>query len=142
MADCRDPPPSEWTPVVGSRSQEVSDGRTSTLGDEVDWGRLIWKFLRESAVPRIGIRLSGARVTRQYIDRLPPDRLLFSGFAQHVPTAPHGLQVILAVRGVGELLPQFADEHLNDLLFGFVDAAIKVVEKHCLGQCRAFAKAQ
>jgi hypothetical protein len=24
-----EPPPFEWTPVVGSRSQEVSDGRTS-----------------------------------------------------------------------------------------------------------------
>ena len=25
-----EPPPNEWTPVVGSQSQEVSDGRTST----------------------------------------------------------------------------------------------------------------
>jgi hypothetical protein len=25
-----EPPPNEWTPVVGSKSQEVSDGRTST----------------------------------------------------------------------------------------------------------------
>ena len=33
----REPPPIEWTPVVGSESQEVSDGRTSTT---VVYGRL------------------------------------------------------------------------------------------------------
>jgi hypothetical protein len=32
-----EPPPTWWTPVVGSQSQEVSDGRTSTT---VVYGRL------------------------------------------------------------------------------------------------------
>src|SRR5262245_20587385 len=64
------------------------------------------------------------------------------GFAQHVPAAPHRLQVVLAVRGIGEFLAQLADEHVNDLLFGFVEAAIKMVEKHFLCQRGALVKAQ
>jgi hypothetical protein len=52
------------------------------------------------------------------------------GLAQHVAAAPHGLDVILAVRSVGELLAQFADENVDNLQLRLVHAAVEVVEEH------------
>ena len=46
----------------------------------------------------------------------------------------------LAVRGVGELLAQLADEDVDDLEFRLVHAAIEMVEEHLLGQRRPFAQ--
>ncbi len=45
-------------------------------------------------------------------------------------------------RGVGELLAQLADEHVDDLELRLVHAAIEMVEEHLLGQRRALAKAE
>ena len=59
-----------------------------------------------------------------------------------VTAAPHGLDVVLAVRGVGELLAQFADEDVDDLQLRLVHAAIEIIEKHLLGERGAFAQRQ
>src|SRR5262249_44843409 len=69
-------------------------------------------------------------------------RLVIRRLAQHVAAAPHRLDVVLAARGVGELLAQLADEDVDDLELRLVHAAIEVVEEHFLGQGRAFAQAQ
>src|SRR5438132_12638225 len=68
--------------------------------------------------------------------------LVLGRLAQHVAAAPHGLDVVLAARGVGELLAQLADEHVDDLELGLVHAAVEVVEEHLLGQGRALAQAE
>ncbi len=49
---------------------------------------------------------------------------------------------MVAIGGHGQLLAQFADEDVDDLQFGFVHAAIQVVEEHFLGERRALAQAQ
>src|SRR6516225_328407 len=68
--------------------------------------------------------------------------LVVRRLAQHVTAAPHGLDVVLAVGRIRELLAQLADEDVDDLELGLVHAAVEVVEKHLLGQRRAFAQAQ
>src|SRR5262245_7735406 len=65
--------------------------------------------------------------------------LVLGRLAQHVAAAPHRLDVVLAVGGVGELLAQLADEDVDDLELGLVHAAVEVVEEHLLGQRRALA---
>src|SRR5262245_28921834 len=60
--------------------------------------------------------------------------LVVARLAQHVAPAPHGLDVVFAVRRIRQLLAQLADEHVDDLQFGFVHATIEVVEEHLLGQ--------
>ena len=60
--------------------------------------------------------------------------------AQHIAAAPDGLDVVLAPGGVRELLAQLADEHVDDLEFGLVHAAIEMIEEHLLGQRRALAE--
>src|SRR5215471_16082424 len=64
-------------------------------------------------------------------------RLVVRRLAQHIAAAPDGLDVVLAVRRVGELLAQLADEHVDDLEFGLVHAAVEMVEEHLLGEGRA-----
>src|SRR5215475_288830 len=49
---------------------------------------------------------------------------------QYIATPPHRLDVIPAVRCIGELLAQLADEHVDDLEFRLIHAAVEVVEKH------------
>jgi hypothetical protein len=66
-------------------------------------------------------------------------RLILGRFAQHLATAPHGLDVVLAVRGAGQLLAQLADEDVDDLDLRLVHAAVEIVKKHLLGECRALA---
>src|SRR5262249_29381895 len=61
-------------------------------------------------------------------------RLVLGRLAQHVATAPHRLNVVLAARGVGELLAQLADEDVDDLELGLVHAAVKVIEEHLFGE--------
>src|SRR6516162_11057286 len=53
-----EPPPNEWTPVVGSESQEVSDGRTST---SVVYGRLQAASGRSCGIKWPLDRISGER---------------------------------------------------------------------------------
>ena len=65
---------------------------------------------------------------------------LFVRVAQHIAAAPYGLDVIFAAAGMAELLAQLADEDVDDLEFGFVHAAVKVVEEHFLGQRGALAE--
>src|SRR5215831_16532921 len=67
-------------------------------------------------------------------------RLVVRRLAQHIAAAPDGLDVVLAVRRVGELLAQLADEHVDDLEFGLVHAAVEMVEEHLLGEGRALAQ--
>src|SRR5579864_3428161 len=60
--------------------------------------------------------------------------------AQHVAAAPHRLDEVAPLRGVGELLAQLADEDVDDLQLRLVHAAIEMVEEHFLGERRALAK--
>jgi hypothetical protein len=62
--------------------------------------------------------------------------------AQHVASSPHRLDVGFAARGGGQLLPELADEDVDDLQLGLVDAAIEVVEELLLGQGLALAERQ
>src|SRR5215831_10093883 len=50
--------------------------------------------------------------------------LVVGRLAQHVTAAPHRLDVVLAVRRIGQLLAQLADEHVDDLELGLVHAAV------------------
>src|SRR5215467_11414440 len=68
------------------------------------------------------------------------DLCVVGGLAQHIAAAPHRLDVVFAVRRVGELLAQLADEHVDDLELGLVHAAVEMVEEHLLGQRRALAE--
>src|SRR5215471_19708137 len=69
-------------------------------------------------------------------------RLVVRRLAQHIAAAPDGLDVVLAVRRVGELLAQLADEHVDDLELRLVHAAVEMVEEHLLGERRAFAQGE
>src|ERR1700730_6738665 len=60
-------------------------------------------------------------------------RLILARLTQHIAAAPHGLDVVLAVRSAGELLAQLADEDVDDLDLGLVHPAVEIVEKHLLG---------
>ncbi len=60
--------------------------------------------------------------------------------AQHVAAAPHSLDEVAALGGVGELLAQLADEDVDDLQLGLVHAAIEVVEEHFLGEGGSLAE--
>src|SRR5215468_11191945 len=62
--------------------------------------------------------------------------------AQHIATAPDGLDEVAAFGGIGELLAQLADEDIDDLQFRFVHAAIEMIEEHLLGQRGALAQAE
>src|SRR5262249_22754049 len=69
-------------------------------------------------------------------------RLVLSRLAQHIAAPPHRLDVILAVRGAGELLAQLAHKNVNNFALRLVRTAIEVVQEHVLGQGRFFAQAQ
>src|SRR5215203_3916398 len=60
--------------------------------------------------------------------------------AQDVASPPDRLDVVLALRSVGELLAKLADENVDDLEFRLVHAAIEMVQEHLLRQRRAFAE--
>ena len=59
---------------------------------------------------------------------------------EHVAAAPDRLDVVLAAGGLGQLLAQLADEHVDDLELGLVHAAVEMVEEHLLGQRGALAQ--
>src|SRR5271166_7104956 len=65
------------------------------------------------------------------------ERFVLERIAQHMAAAPKRLHEILAVRCVGELLAQLADENVDDLAFGLIHPAVEMVEEHFLGQRRA-----
>src|SRR6478752_7185099 len=67
-------------------------------------------------------------------------RLFLVRLPQHVAAAPHRLDVVLAVRGVRQLLAKLADEHVDDLQFGLVHAAVEMIEEHLLGERGALAE--
>lgn len=52
------------------------------------------------------------------------------------------MNVVVAFGCRLDFLAQFADKDVNNLEFRLVHTAIKVVEEHFLGQCRAFAQRQ
>src|SRR6202166_1563543 len=60
--------------------------------------------------------------------------------AQHIATAPHGLDEVAAFGSIGELLAQLADEDVDDLQFRLVHAAIEMVQEHFLDQRGALAE--
>src|SRR6185436_3180156 len=93
--------------------------------------------------------LAGSGTIRSWEGAKPARRNLSSGgdalfgfrrLAQHIAAAPDGLDVVLALRRIRELLAQLADEHVDDLQFGLVHAAVEMVEEHLLGQRRALAE--
>src|ERR1700712_3033690 len=67
-------------------------------------------------------------------------RLRLFGLAQHIATAPDGLDIIVSAAGEAELLAKLADEDVDDLQFRLVHAAVKVVQEHFLGQRGALAQ--
>src|SRR5947207_895825 len=54
-------------------------------------------------------------------------RLVLGRLAQHIAASPHRLDVILTVRGAGELLAQLAHKNVNNFALRLVRAAIEVV---------------
>ena len=67
---------------------------------------------------------------------------VFLGIAQHIAPAPDGLDVVVALGGLRQLLAQLADEDVDDLQFRLVHAAVEMVQEHLLGQRGALAQAQ
>src|SRR5262245_25460557 len=59
---------------------------------------------------------------------------------QHIAATPDRLDIVLAPGRGGELFPQLADEHVDDLELGLVHAAIEMVQEHLLGERRALAE--
>src|SRR4051794_29124076 len=66
-------------------------------------------------------------------------RLVLVRLAHLITAAPHGLDVVLAVRGVIELLANLADKNVNDLDLRLVHPAVKIVEEHLLRKRRTLA---
>ena len=108
--------------------------------------------LRTDVRPGRGVR-SRARgpsgPIQKTVTRGPPRRGLLavrrlsgSALAQHVAAAPHRLDEVLAAGRDRQLLPQLADEHVDDLELGLVHAAIEVIEEHLLGERGALAQRQ
>ena len=64
------------------------------------------------------------------VDRIPQD----------VPASPHGFDMMIAAGRRRQLLAQLADEHIDDLQFRLVHAAVEMVEEHLLGEGRALAQ--
>src|SRR5262245_16682948 len=56
------------------------------------------------------------------------------GSRSMVAAAPHRLDGVLALRRVGELQALLPDEHVDDLEFLLVHAAVEMIEEHLLGQ--------
>src|SRR3954471_23711502 len=108
------------------------------------------KLARPTKKPRLapGLFLCGPAVhpgSDRYAKgwRLHGDAVLDLGrLAQHVAAAPDGLDVVLALARIGELLPELADEDVDDLELGLVHAAIEVVKEHLLGERGALAQRQ
>src|SRR4051794_10309869 len=65
---------------------------------------------------------------------------VIGGFVQSVATTPNRLDVVLPAGEPGEFLSKLADEYVDDLDLRLVHAAVKMVEKHLLGQRRALAQ--
>ena len=93
------------------------------------------------AVRRSDIRIAvaGADVGSCASD---PHRQLFmvdalsDRFAQYITAPPDRFDIAFPGQGFGQLLAQLADEDIDDLEFGFVHPAVKVVEKHLLFNAR------
>src|SRR5207244_3139999 len=66
--------------------------------------------------------------------------VLVAGVAQDVAAAPHGLDVMLAPGGRLQLLPELADEDVDDLELRLIHAAIEMIEEHLLGERGALAQ--
>src|SRR5690606_16857900 len=100
--------------------------------------------------------ISVAKTTRAVFKGLPHEKARFeAGFllsvrgrfflfrfriAEDIAAAPDGFDVVVAAGGVRQFLAQLADEHVDDLHFRFVHAAVKVIQEHFLGQGRALAQ--
>src|SRR5208282_1249273 len=69
-------------------------------------------------------------------------RFFIRGLPQHIAATPYRFDVVLAARGVGQLLAQLAHEHVDYFLFRLIHPAVEVIEKHFLGHCHALAQAQ
>ena len=63
-------------------------------------------------------------------------------FAQHVTAPPNGFDIIIAAGRRAQFLAQLTHEHVDNLQFRFVDAAVEMVQEHFLGQRRALAQRQ
>ena len=73
-------------------------------------------------------------VTKPVEKNLSCRRNFASGWiAEHIATAPHCFNVMLAICRCRQFLAQFADEHVDDFQFRLIHAAVKVVEEHFLG---------
>ena len=77
-----------------------------------------------------------ARVRRRYLSGLCQR----GRFAQYVTACPDGLNEFIATRRTCQLLAQLADKYINDLWFRLIHTAVEMIEKHFLGQRRAFAQ--
>src|SRR5215813_3921295 len=62
--------------------------------------------------------------------------------AQHVAAAPYCLDIVLAAGRLAQLLPELADEDVDDLELGLVHAAVEMIEEHLLGERGALPEAQ
>ena len=59
--------------------------------------------------------------------------------AKHIAAAPHGLDIMFSAR---QLFAQLADKDVDYFERRLVHSLIQVVEKHFLGHCGTFAKAE
>src|SRR5579863_5627064 len=62
--------------------------------------------------------------------------------AQHITATPDRLDVVVAAGRLAQFLAQLADEHVDDLEFGLVHAAVEMIEEHLLGEGGTLAQAQ
>src|SRR5689334_20443027 len=91
---------------------------------------------------------SRAQVKHAWAWARSPSRLggdacfVFTRFAEDVPAAPHGLDIVLAVRCIGELLAKLTDEDVDDLQLRLVHAAVEMIEEHLFGQGCPFAQTE
>jgi hypothetical protein len=62
--------------------------------------------------------------------------LLLGWRSQGITLTPDSLDIVLAIRGIGELLAQLPDEDINNLRLRLIDAAVKMI-----GYCPGLATA-
>src|SRR3546814_8057555 len=62
--------------------------------------------------------------------------------AQHIAATPYRLDQFRPVESGLQLLPDFRNEYLDDLLVGLVPAAIKVVDQHVPGHDLPFPEGE
>src|SRR3984957_17057907 len=120
-----------WTPNDAAIAAATKNTRTVAL---------IADFCASMAVcctvPRKTKRAPHGRPLCKF-DRPELSRCHFHRIAQHIATAPDGLNVIVAIGCGREFFAQLADEDVDDLELGLVHAAIEMIEEHLLGERRA-----